>query len=252
MFAKSRQEIIYERIKKHGAVKTTELVKDFDVSIETVRRDLLSMEDEGLLKRVHGGAVIKSGMKPFLNLDERNMEYNAEKTELSKKAVKFIDEGDVLAIDTGSTAIFFSEVLKNTFENLTVVTHSIDVLQILGDKPGFSIILCGGYYNKSEKALYGELAVEMLSKLNVKKAFIFPSAVSLGGGICDYEYEMLQVQKQLINASEQVFILADSSKFEKKALLKVDEMKTDYIYITDDSLSDNLKNIYKENNIKVY
>ena len=130
------------------------------------------------------------------------------------------------------------------FSKLTVVTHSIDVFNILCDS--FSVILCGGYYLPNEKAFYGSLTLSMLKNLHMQKAFIFPSAVSFEFGICDYQKDLYQIQKQLIKSSDEIFILADSSKFGKKALLKLDDMKTEYCYITDCNINSELEKIYKE------
>ena len=250
MFAKERQDKIYDIIKSNGAVTTSALVKLFDISIETVRRDLLEMERRGLLLRVHGGAVAVSDMKPFLNLNERNKEFTEQKRDLAIKAAEFIAEGDIIGIDSGSTAVFFSEVLKEKFSNLTVVTHSVDVFNILCDH--FSVILCGGHYLPNEKAFYGSLALGILKNLHMQKAFIFPSAVSLEFGICDYLKDLYLMQELMIKSSDEIFILADSSKFEKKALLKLDDMKTEYRYITDCNINSELEKLYREHNINLY
>ena len=141
MFANERQEKIYELLQKNGAVTTSGLVEAFKVSIETVRRDLLNMELEGRLKRVHGGAVAKNDMKPFFDLKKRNTEFEEEKEELSKKAMEFINEGDIIGIAEGSTAIFFSKALKENFSNLTIITNSLDVFNLLYNLMEFSVIL---------------------------------------------------------------------------------------------------------------
>ena len=145
MFAKERQDKIYLMIQKKGAVTTSNLVECFGVSIETIRRDLLSMEQKGQLVRVHGGAVRKNDMNPFLDLQQRNKEYSEQKRELSLKAAEFVCDGDIIGIDAGSTVISFTEVLKEKFSKLTVVTHSLDVFEILRDHENFSVILCGGH-----------------------------------------------------------------------------------------------------------
>ena len=123
MLAKERQEKILELLQRNGAVTTSHLVDLFQVSIETVRRDLLSMEQQGRLSRVHGGAVAKQNMKPFYELEKRNTEYSGEKLALSRKAAEFVSEGDVIGIDVGSTANFFADALKERFSRLTVITY---------------------------------------------------------------------------------------------------------------------------------
>jgi len=252
MFADERQDKIYDMVKCSGAVTTAKLVDFFGVSIETIRRDLLSLEQNGKLTRVHGGAVAKIAMKPFKELKERNKEFGEQKYALSLKAVEFISEGDIVGIDSGSTAISFAEVLKEKFSKLTVVTHSIDVFEMLSDHKEFSVILCGGYYLREENAFYGELTLNMLKNLHLQKAFIFPTAVSFEYGIYDYQNDLYQIQKQLMKSSDEIYVLADSSKFEKTALLKLSDMKPEYIYVTDVFLQDEIVKLYKENDIKIY
>lgn len=252
MFANERYNKISELISRNGAVTTSDLVRLFGVSVETIRRDLLAMEKQGNLSRVHGGAVKKGSMKPFLGLEERIQEFGEQKRNLSIKALDFVSDGDVVAIDSGSTAMFFAEAVRERFSELTVVTHSLDVFNILSDCKGFTVILCGGYYMQDEKAFCGSLTLDMLETLHIHKAFIFPSAISLEYGICDYQKDLYQVQKKLIGSSEEIYILADSTKYEKKALLKLDDMSDKYIYVTDSQLSAELEKLYKENNISIY
>ncbi len=252
MFAKERRDKIYELILKNNAVTVANLVEKFGVSIETVRRDLLEMESGGLLTRVHGGAVVKNEMKHFSNLTERNQEHSPQKRELSLKACEFINEGDIIAVDSGSTAIFFAEALKEKFTKLTVITYSLDVFNILNSHKEFSVILCGGHFMKGENTFYGPVVLNTLSSIHAEKAFIFTSAVSLEHGICDYRQEFYENQKALLANSGEIFVLVDSSKFEKTALLKLADMQNDYIYITDSDLPYELKELYKENGIKIY
>lgn len=252
MFANERQNQIFEMVQNKGAISTGSLVEEFGVSIETIRRDLLAMEQKGKLTRVHGGAVAKTNTKPFFSLQKRNKENISLKNCLSKKAADFVLDGDTIAIDAGSTAIAFAEALKEKHISLTVVTYSLDVFHILSPNKNFCVILCGGYYMENENAFYGALTIDTLQKIHVQKAFICPSAVSLKGGICDYQNDLFQIQEKLFECSDEIYILADSSKFEKKALLKHDDMKTEYTYVTDSDLSEELQRIYKKNNINIF
>lgn len=252
MFAEERQNKISELVKKNGAVTTNELIKSFGVSVETIRRDLLALERNGDLKRVHGGAVSIGTMKGFADLSVRLEEHDEQKHELAKNAVKFINNGDIIGIDAGSTAIAFSQALKENFSDLTIVTYCMDVFEILCKYKDFKVILCGGYFMQNENTFVGELTLEILKKLHVQKGFVFPSALSIKNGVCDYQPEMYQLQRQMIAASDELYILADSSKFETNALLKLTDIDCGATYITDSLLSDELKKLYKENNINVY
>lgn len=251
MLAKERQEKIYSILKDRGAVSASSLTSQFGVSLETIRRDLLLMEEAGMLTRVHGGAIAIGDMKPNRTLTERNMECSSEKRELSEKAAEFINEGDIISVDAGSTAIAFAQVLKERFSSLTVVTHSMDVFELLNNHENFSVILLGGHFLKSENAFVGVLTHEMLRCVHIQKAFIFPYALSIGKGIFDYNTSLLEVQREMMKSSDEIFILADSSKFEKTALIKTCDMKTEFTYITDSGFSKNLYNLYLENNINI-
>ena len=252
MLARERQSRIRNMLQTDGAVTTSNLVELFNVSVETIRRDFLVMEQSGLLTRVHGGAVVNGEMMPFHDLAHRNLESSDQKKELSRIAAEFVSEGDYIAVDAGSTAVSFAEALKDRFTRLTVVTYSSDVFEILRNHKEISVILCGGHYMREENSFFGNLTLEILGKLHVQKAFVFPSAVSLEFGICDYQQDFYLLQKKLLAISDSIFILADSSKYEKKALLKLDDMCPEYTYITDSQLSEKLKNIYTENNLRVY
>lgn len=252
MFAQNRQNKIIEKLNKNGAVTTKDLIKEFNVSVETIRRDLLYLEQQGMLKRVHGGAVENRNMKQFASLSVRNEESSEEKKNLSESAVRFIKEKDIICIDIGSTANCFAHALKENFSDLTVVTNSLDVFNILSNHADFKVILCAGHFLREENGFFGGLTLDALSKIHVQKAFIFPSAVSIEFGICDYQEEFYQVQKAMIKCADEVFVLADSSKFEKSALLKLDDMRSEYFYVTDNKLSQGLENLYKENGIKIF
>lgn len=247
MLAKTRQEKIRGILRSEGAVTTSRLMQEFDVSIETVRRDLLAMEQAGYLHRVHGGALTVNEMMPYRPLEARNKSQNSQKDELCRNAVQFVNEGDYISIGTGSTPIHFARILCQTFRQLTVVTYSHRVFEELLAAPEFKLILVGGHFSREEEAFTGQLTLETLSQLHVQKAFVFPSAISLEHGCAGYEQTLYPLQRMALRQCDQAFILADSSKFERKALYKVDDMRPEYTYITDSQLPEELVRLYEEN-----
>ncbi len=251
MLAKERQYEIIKILNTKGAVTTTELIKIFDVSIETIRRDLLELEKAGTLQRVHGGAILISEMKAFAELPQRIEQNKTGKIELCETAALLVNENDIICIDSGSTAIYFAEALKRRISGLTVVTHSLDVFNILTEKDCFHVILCAGYFLKKEKAFYGHLVLETLKKLHVQKAFLFPSAISLQNGIGDFSDELQQVQRQMMLCSDRTYFLADNEKFEKHALLKLCDMNVNHVYVTDSKLNTNYKQLYQEAGLNI-
>lgn len=251
LLTSERQKKILEILKKQRAVTTSDLVKRFNVSVETVRRDFIAMEKAGSLCRVHGGAVSVGEMKEYYSFEERIAENDELKEELSAVAMNYISDGDIIAVDTGSTAVFFAKALRKRFSNLTVVTHSLDVVSILSKSDGIRVVLCGGEYMKHENSCYGDMVCDALDNLRVHKAFVFPLSVSLGFGLGDNTPELARVQKKLFSSAGEVFVLADSSKFEKTSLYKTSELRGEYTYITDSALSDEIKNLYRENGFNV-
>ncbi len=251
LFPNERYEYILKKMDKHNSVVVSELMSELNISIETVRRDLFSLEKEGKLKRIHGGAISIAKTKDFPLLEERLNENIAQKDELSQKAMKFIKEDDIIAIDSGSTAVSFTNILKENFKRLKIITYSMEVVNILSDCKNYEIISTGGMFLASEKAFYGNVSIEALKNLHFAKSFIFPSAISIKNGVQDFCYEVIDMQKLLIENGDQIFFLADSSKLEKTATITLSQLSSNHTIITDYSVSETLKKLYKENHINV-
>ena len=251
MLANRRHEIIISLIRSEGAVTVSHLVEEFDVSLETVRRDLLLLENAGLLRRVHGGAVSLGEMKPYKPPLSRQQDFSQEKEQLCQAAADLVCEGDYIAIGTGTTPVHFAQILKKRFKKLTVITYSFSVFETLSDMPDYELILLGGQYMQQEQCFCGQLTLDALKELRVMKSFVFPSAVSMEYGIFGYEQNLYPLQRQLLACCDQAYILADSSKFERKALYKVSDMRKEYIYVTDSKLPEELAQIYRDNGLQV-
>lgn len=251
MLASQRQKEIQKQIKSNGAVTVAALTEQFGVSVETIRRDLLTMEKDGLLSRVHGGAVAVTEMIAYQPLEKRDQEQSHQKDALARVAATLVNEGDYIAIGTGSTPIHFAQELKKLRTSLTVVTYSLGVFDILKDMPGYRLILLGGQYIPEENSFYGQLTLDLLDSLHVQKSFVFPSAISLDHGIWGFEETLYPLQQKLLRCCDQAYILADSSKFERTALYKVADMRPEYIYVTDPELPEQLRALYSQNGLTV-
>lgn len=252
MFANERYPLILEMLEKRGAVTVAELINRFGVSMETVRRDLSYLEREGSLKRVHGGAVALTKMNAFHPLTQRRDENKTLKQELSVTAAGLIREGDVVALDAGSTALVFAGVLKEKFHHLRIVTYSLEIIEFFKNDSDFEIFSIGGQFFPQESSFYGSMALDAIQRLHFSKAFIFPSAVSLEHGIGDYVPEMSMLQAAFMERSRETVIMADSSKFEVQAFLTLSDLNPAYIYVTDSRLSPEIYKLYRKNQIRLY
>ena len=249
MLAESRRKKICEMLSENSAATTISLAERFNVSVETIRKDFLELEKKGELIRVHGGAVLKPSVNSFLNFSSRMESMHGEKVELAEISTQFISNGDSLALDSGSTGIVFIEVLMKHFDTLTIVTPSLDIFQKACGFKNFNIILTGGFFLKGENTLYGEFSLKTLDNLRVKKAIIFPSSISLKCGIMGSLPEFVELQRKMIEISDEVYIIADSSKIEKSSLIKTAALNPKYHYIVDSSVSEEVKQIYENNDI---
>lgn len=255
MLANDRHNKILELLERDGSVKTSKLVTIFDVSLETVRRDLDFLEKQGTLQKVHGGAISNSKNKENMNQtytytirETKNIE---EKREIAALAVTFINEGETIALNSSTTNIEIARLIKDKFQSLTVVTNSLRIAEELADRKGINLILAGGIYNQSEFAFLGEITERFLNEFIVDKAFISVGGISLKRGITDYLIDEVIVERKMIKIAEKAIILADSTKIGSNSLIKVcDTEEIDFI-ITDSKLSEEEKEIYLKNNIKI-
>ena len=251
MFAVERRAKIHQMVEQDGSVECSELTRLFGVTGETLRKDLINLENDGLLRRTHGGAISIKKSAPMKKLESRMDDSRSQKQSLSRIACNYINEGDIIVVDTGSTAYEFSKAMAGRFENLTVITASNDVFANLSGIPGMNMIMLGGFFNRDENAFYGDLTLDALKNLHAGKAFVFPSAVSVENGLSDYNQEMTLVQKAIIKSADKVYILADSNKFEKNAMLKISEITPEMTVITDPGLKDDIFELYKKHKINI-
>lgn len=251
MFAIERQQSIMKLLSENGKVTIPELVALFNTSHETIRKDLLYLEQQNALKRIYGGAISMDSYCNMQPLATRKTERVAQKNELCRYAVQLIKEDDVIAIDEGSTAAELAKMLVGKFKNLTVITHNLEVFQILSENSSYQLMLCGGKFIREEKAFAGHFAVEMASQIHTRKAFVCPLAVSLQYGITDFNEEFIPVQKCFVNNTDKVIVLADSWKFEIASRYKICDMNSDITVVTDSRLDNDIFNLYKENGMDI-
>ena len=251
LLAQDRYQKILSILEKEGSVKATTLIKLFNVSMETIRRDLEHLEKECLLKRVYGGAVVDKINTKQVSFVERESEFINEKRELAELALRYISEGQSIALDNGTTNLEIAKCLKNKFQKLVVLTNSLMIINELIDMDKYTLILCGGIIKKDEFAVIGNLAVDNIGKFHIDTAFIGVSGISINEGLTDYDIEELQIQKKMIEVSQQVVILADSSKFDAISLLKVCDIDKIDMIITDSNLNPKVLDKYTKYGIEI-
>lgn len=251
MLAQERYEYIIETLKRDCAVKVSKLIKELNVSIETIRRDLEYLEKEGILERVYGGAVLKKVSVDRLSFEKREEEFKEEKLEIASIAIRYINEGQSIALNDSTTNVEIARQLKNKFKNITVITNSLAIATELANSQDINIILAGGLLNNKEYAFYGEFAKNILSNFIVDRAFIGVGGVSLNRGITDYDIHTVEIQKMLIEISKEAIILADSSKIDSVSLTKISDIEDVNFIITDSKVNKNIVSKYLKHGVEI-
>lgn len=252
MFAVERQDQIAGLVNEKGTVRIGELTQLFSVSVETIRRDLLELERQNCLRRVHGGALRIPQNGEYPDRSERTERNREQKTELVLNAAELIQENDTIMVDCGSTAVEFARMLTEHFEKLTVITNALDVFEVLRRKERYELYLCSGFFLRRENSFYGSWTLEGLERFHAKTAFIFPSAISMQYGIMDYDRDLYCVQQKMMELSDRTVFCADSGKFEKSGLLKLADVREGCMIVTDSALEDEVFGLYRDNQVRVF
>ena len=235
VFAEERQNKILEMLKVRDKVLVNELCEEFSVSPATIRNDLNILEKAGLLKRTHGGAMpcSKASFEPTSN--EKLRTNHAQKQRIAEYAANFIENGDTIAIDTGTTTYCLAEQLSGK-SDVTVVTTDIKIATLLESFEGISVILAGGMLRKGFSCTTGSITNSILSSFNVDKVFMATNAVTPKGDICTPDIAQAKVKQSLIGMGGQVFLLSDSSKFGSHSFAGFGNMADVDTVITDSEL----------------
>ena len=239
MLAKKRYSIILEMLDRDGTVHTAELVEALGVSSETVRKDLEELDRQGKLRRIHGGAVplqqpeAPAPMVGYVALSTRNSLHMEEKQRIARRAAAMVEEGQVVALDYGSTSQVLAQALAARFQRLTVVTNSIQNALILADKPGFTVILTGGILSRDERTLVNDFPTGILNYVHVDILFMTVTGIDPVAGLTDQRLGEISMQNQMRNAASRVIVVADSSKFGRASLVRICPISAVEAIVTD-------------------
>ena len=231
-----RQDIIVKEVVHRGSVTVAELAKQLSVSEITIRRDLDELAKSGVINRVRGGARHQSPKGPESPVVQRQMVQLAEKQAIAQAAVSLINNGDVIAILSGSTPLELVRCMaRRVWENLLVTTNGLMEIQELVRTPGVQIMVIGGALNPNEMGTFGMLAVDMVKDIRLHKLFTGCRGIdpSLGtSNDLNAEAEVALVQALAMN-SDQVIVMADHTKLGNNFLLTTLRMEDIDVLVTD-------------------
>lgn len=250
MYNKRQKEII-RYLSEAKFAKIEQLAEQFQVSLETIRRDLLELEKNSSIKRVRGGAV-------YNNLRAKEMEYEKkmennqiEKHAIAKLAAGYINNGDAIAMNNGTANLELARCLLDSKERLTIVTNSPDIAMVLIGNESNNVYLTAGRLRKHNKSLIGSMCSQCLDAFRVDKTILCIDGISIEDGITEYNTEEAAILRKMLEIGRTRMILCEFSKFSEIAFNKVCSVnQIDYVF-TDWNISFKEVKAWNDINVKV-
>ncbi|MFL0266519.1 DeoR/GlpR family DNA-binding transcription regulator [Candidatus Clostridium radicumherbarum] len=249
MFSEERQIKISELLKEKSSIKVNELSNVFKVSESTIRRDLQEMEAKGFLARTHGGAVSKEKAIFEPSFKEKEDKRYIEKLYIGKIAAAMIEDGDTIILDSGTTTLQLAKCIKA--KNITVITNSIDIASELSNRNDIEIIVTGGAFRITTRALVGPISEGVLKNFKVDKAFIGANGISIKEGITTPNLLEAHMKREMMKAAGKVILAADSSKFNQVSFAVIGPVTAVDLIITNSDLNENVVKEYKDIGVEI-
>ncbi|MBO4388462.1 MAG: DeoR/GlpR transcriptional regulator [Spirochaetales bacterium] len=243
MIAQERYEVILQMLKESNVIRIQSIAEKLNVSNETARRDLETLQDQKLLKRVHGGAMLTDQVQNIpgtaRSLPKVGISY-AEKMAIGKLAASLVKSGETIFLDIGSTTLQVARFLKGT-KNLTVLTTSLPIVNELANS-SVNVIVLGGKLLQDDQMIFSPFTSEIFERYYVDKSFIGCAGITLSGGVTDYSENCLN-RNVVREHSAKTILVTNSEKFGKNALVQVCPLSAIDIICSDE----NLKREYVDN-----
>lgn len=227
-----RQELIVELVNRQQRVSIAEICEMFNISEATVRRDLETLDTQGLLRRVHGGAIMARQAPPELPILERSTDQAREKRNIGHAAGSLVQDGDSIFLGSGSTV---SEMLRSLRErkDLTVITNSLPVVNALSNLPDITPVMLGGILRSSELSFIGHITEQALADIHVNKVFIGTRAIDVQEGLTNAYMPETQTDRAILKIGREIIVLADHTKCGRVSTVRLAPLNSIHTLITD-------------------
>jgi DeoR family transcriptional regulator, glycerol-3-phosphate regulon repressor len=231
LFLPARQARIVELAKAKGRVLVEDLAAHFAVTPQTIRKDLNELCDRRILTRTHGGALFTSGAAN-LEYEQRRTIAAAEKQAIGAAAARLIPNRASLFINIGTTTEAVADALLE-HDGLLVITNNINVANRMRVFPSFEVMIAGGTVRPSDGGIVGEAAVDFIEQFKVDFAVIGTSAIDPDGSLLDFDVREVKVAQAILANAHRAILVADSSKFERTAPVRIAHISMVHTFITD-------------------
>jgi len=245
-----RRAKILALLESEGKVEIRELNKLFNVSEVSIRNDLAQLEKKNLLVRARGGAMKFQRVGVDYTVNFKAGLHSAEKQAIGKKAAELINEGETIILDSGTTTLEIAKRLS-VFNDLTVITNSLNIAGQLVDSPNVKVIIPGGSLRRNSLSLIGSMAEDNIKKHFCDKSFIAVDGIDTQYGISTPNVEEAHLNNIMIDISREVFVVTDSSKFKRKSFAYIAPITKINTVITDRNIPLDEKQNLLNSGIKV-
>lgn len=239
-----------ELLREEGSARVRDLGNMFSVSEPTIRQDLEKLEASGAIIREHGGAFLKSVPQQVQSMSLEHLDNMDKKQPIGRKAAEFVEHGETIILDAGSTTTEMVDYLLDR-QNLKVMTNAINIVLRLGAVPGFTVFCAGGQFKPPTLSITGEKAAEFFSDVHASKLFLATAGISFKAGLTYPGFNDLYVKKAMIEAANEVFLVADSTKIGKVSLASLGGLDLIQTFITDKAITDEDRQQFEAMGVKV-
>ncbi|MBF0257463.1 MAG: DeoR family transcriptional regulator [Desulfamplus sp.] len=247
---KKRQNKIIERIQTVGFVSIEDLARDFDVTPQTIRRDLNQLSSQGLLRRYHGGAGLSTSVEN-IGYSARQILCLEDKIRIARKVADRIPPKASIFINIGTTTEEIAKELVKK-EGLRVITNNLNVALILSRNQDIEIFMAGGVVRNRDCGITGHATLDFISQFRADFCIIGISGIAKNGDLLDFDYREVRVAKAIIANSEKVILAADHTKFGRNAMVRLGHLSDIDELFTDNLPPKEIVKLLKEHEVKLY
>lgn len=245
-----RQEQIVQLIARQKRVTVNDLCDVFSISKATARRDLEILANQGRIQRVHGGAILVNSAPPEMPILQRQDEQGEEKRQIGVTAAQLVSDGSTIFLGSGSTVLEVARNLRHR-KNLTVVTNSLPVVNILSDIQDITLIVIGGLFRKSELSFIGHITELALKEINVDQVIMGVRAISLTHGLTNDYLPETMTDRAIIQIGRKVILVVDHTKFGRISTVFLAPLEAIHTVVTDCQTPDSFCSELEERGIQV-
>ena len=251
MLAIERRNEILEKLQTDRRVVVSELSQLYDVSEETIRRDLEKLVNDGYAIKSYGGAVINENINIELPFNIRKNRNILGKQHIAELVTEFVNDGDSIMLDASTTAVYIAKALQEKGKkNLTVITNSIEIIIELFDVQDWTILSTGGVSRDGSFALVGPQTDRMLSSYHVDKSIISCKGIDMSAGVTDSDDLHANNKRTMLKAAKEKILAIDSSKFDRVAFTEIGALDELTTVVTDEKPEDKWLQVFKDSGIQ--